>query len=195
MCGGGGGGGSRRRPLGKPPGPPKAPILPRAPFNNSAPFGVAGLGGPTTATHSPWTHTTHHPPPLKRLGQIFFRAFGRSKVFSGAFGADDLAQKFSSAPQSPQHHWGGGGGGLDAPPLHGSPAGALYNIFSAILAPSLRLVSLCHLPSTHLTGTPAVGLGMGGSGRGKLGNAPRLRSLSCPRSREGVWLGYGRTSR
>ena len=27
-------------------------------------------------------------PPLKRLGQIFFRAFGRSKTFFGAFGAN-----------------------------------------------------------------------------------------------------------
>ena len=27
------------------------------------------------------------PPPLKRWGQIFFRTFGKSKIFSGASGA------------------------------------------------------------------------------------------------------------
>ena len=40
-----------------------------------------GLGGSHTPPHSPWT-----PPPLKHLGQIFLRAFGRSKIISGAFG-------------------------------------------------------------------------------------------------------------
>ena len=44
-------------------------------------------------------HTNHHPtPPLKRLDQIFLRAFGRSTIFSGPFGAS----------KETQHRWGGG---------------------------------------------------------------------------------------
>ena len=50
----------------------------RAPFNNSAPLAGVGGGGPTPPIH----------PLLKRLGQIFFPAFSRSKIFSGALGAN-----------------------------------------------------------------------------------------------------------
>ena len=47
---------------------------------------VGGGGGGGDTTH-PLPGPTHPPPPRspKRLGQIFFRAFGQSKISSGAF--------------------------------------------------------------------------------------------------------------
>ena len=62
-----------------------------------------------------------HPLPLKRLGQIFFRAFGRSKIFSGAFGADEFRPKVffgAFGASKTQHHRAGGGGGGAPPQNH-----------------------------------------------------------------------------
>ena len=63
-------------------------------------FGGGG-GGPTPPAHPP----LDPPRPLKGLGQIFFRTFGRSKIFSGTFGANQFrlniclgASKTSSPP-------------------------------------------------------------------------------------------------
>ena len=56
-----------------------------APFNNPAALGERGRPTPPPLDPPP-----PHPPqqPLERLGPIFFRAFGRSKNFSGAFSAN-----------------------------------------------------------------------------------------------------------
>ena len=59
---------------------------PGAPFNNSAPLGGGGRWGGWW-----WcVCVCGHPPPipLKRWGQISFRAFSQSEFFFGAFGAD-----------------------------------------------------------------------------------------------------------
>ena len=48
------------------------------------------------------------PPPLRRLSQIFFWAFGQTKCF--LWRRISLGQKFSSAPLKTQHHRRGGGG-------------------------------------------------------------------------------------
>ena len=77
----------------------------RAPFNNSAPLGGGGVPR-RTPTH-PGPPTPPPTPPFKRMGQIFFRAFCRPKVFFGAFGASK-----NSAPA--------GGGGVWTPPLQGA---------------------------------------------------------------------------
>ena len=49
----------------------------------------------------PWT-------PPQTIGLVFLRAFGRSKILFGAFGADSFRPKISSVPLG-----GRGGGGLD----------------------------------------------------------------------------------
>ena len=47
-------------------------------------WGPGGWGGPTPPLP---------PPPLKDWAKFFFRAFGRSKIFSGAFGANSFGRK------------------------------------------------------------------------------------------------------
>ena len=64
------------------------------------------MGGPTP--HPP------EPPTQKTWGQIFFRAFGQSKIFSGAFGASQFRPKFFVGASQNSAHWGGRGG-LDPP--------------------------------------------------------------------------------
>ena len=61
------------------------------------------------APFNTWGGFPHHQPiPPKRLGLIFSRAAGRSKIFSCAFGAKHLDQISSLAPP--------GGGGVDPAP-------------------------------------------------------------------------------
>ena len=89
----------------------------QGPVKEQQPDGMShrgGEGGPTHPTHPPWT------PPISKIhqrGQVFFRAFGRSKMFSGAFGANSSKPKIffgalgaskNSAPPE-----GGGGGPSD----------------------------------------------------------------------------------
>ena len=73
----------------------------------------------TTPHHWGGGSPTQPPPPpkIKRLGQIFFQAFGPSKIHSGAYGSNSF---FSSAPLAhlkTQHHRGEGGVG----PTHPRP--------------------------------------------------------------------------
>ena len=63
-------------------------------FDNSAPLGGGGGFHPPTPLDPPT------PLPPERLGPIFFRTFGQSKNFSGAFGANLLDNKFPSASQT-----------------------------------------------------------------------------------------------
>ena len=64
--------------------------------------------------------TRHHrgpPPPLcRRLGQIFFQAFGQSKFSLAPSAPMSGGQTFSSAPLKTQHHWVEGVQGLDQTP-------------------------------------------------------------------------------
>ena len=73
------------------------PLHPRGPSSGLAPVPSqphgsfsqlsatrAGGAGPKSPTPPPT------PAPLKRLGQIFFRAFSQSKLFSGAFGSNSF---------------------------------------------------------------------------------------------------------
>ena len=83
--------------------------VPRAPFTNSALLRGGGgcRGGPIPPPHPPTLDPPPQPPhthPLKRLGQIFFQAYGLRPVC--------LHQNLSSAALIAQHHPGGGGGGL-----------------------------------------------------------------------------------
>ena len=79
----------------------------RAPFNN-----WGGEGSHTTPPRPPCTPPP--PPPRKRLSQIFFRAFGQSKFFSGAFGANRFYFRpkifFGASENSAPPERGGGGG-------------------------------------------------------------------------------------
>ena len=73
------------------------------PCHHSAPLGRGGGGTPPPPG-----------PPPKRWGQIFFRAFGQTKIVSGAFAVHYLGPKISPAsPKNPAPFWGrrGGGGG------------------------------------------------------------------------------------
>ena len=57
-------------------------VVGRAPFSNSAPLRGAWCweeGGGGGTTYPPSAGPTH-PSPLKRVGQIFFWAFGQSKI-------------------------------------------------------------------------------------------------------------------
>ena len=91
---------------------------PRARSNNSAPL----EGGGGRVPHYP-------PPPLKTLGQIFLRAFGRSRTSLALLAPIGLDQKFSSARSAPlqlsttrgRRGGGGGGGARTLPPLKQSP--------------------------------------------------------------------------
>ena len=96
---------------------PTVPSQPCLPSNGNVPGTAAHptMGTPapglllTAQHHCPPTRPSPPPPPLKRLGQIFFRAFGRSKILSGAFGANSFRPNiFFSAFNAPntQHHQG-----------------------------------------------------------------------------------------
>ena len=109
---GGGGGGSCTTP---PPGPPGSPHpMPPPP-------------------------PPPHAPPLKRLGQIFVRAFGRSKIFSAPFGANwfrfgpkvFFSASNNSAP--PEGEWEGTQTPQTHPPFSKQPPHAAPCIAQAAL--------------------------------------------------------------
>ena len=96
-------------------------LVSAATFNNSAPLRGGGGGVPTFPPPPP-------PAPPQRLRQIFFRAFSRSKIFSGAFGPNWFTPTiFFGASKNSAPLEGGGGGWTPAPPLKRSPVRELVS--------------------------------------------------------------------
>ena len=87
-----------------------------APFNTLLLTNRVGCPPPP-----PWTA----PPPLKILARIFFRAFGRLEIFSGAFGLSLFRPEVLFGTSKNSAPPGGGGGGWSHPPTPSPLEGAL----------------------------------------------------------------------
>ena len=83
------------------------------PVSQSPPPPRPGRGLLLTTRHH-WGGGGHTTPPPPKVGPNFFRAFGQSKNFFGAFGQFSLDQILPAAPLKTQPH--GGGGGHPLPP-------------------------------------------------------------------------------